>query len=342
MPRASSRYGWTSIALSPAMSGAHLSRWLGSCDGAVILLDEEAATSQWVRKETTILTWRHSLRSGVRIVPALLGEFGSGGLTGLGLEDVREIQTARLKSKEMTREKAELLADQIVGMFEGLTADETETPMTQWIEDVAETLQGLSPAHFRRAARLLGIDDSDLGHFPDQELTMAHQLLYANLDSAYEALVQLRRGLKRENFSALIDLLLPIWVDPEAARNLQAVVARFRENRAVAINAEYQDTATAYVLRSSCCAIPESQIIGTADIVGDGLGKELLPRYEDALCRKLGLDRMHRDKGLRMLKEYLSRYGDGLYILLAMALCRLSRAGIPGKVPEGNLRAALG
>lgn len=295
---------------------ALLSRWLGSCDGAVILLNEEAAASQWVRKEATILTWRQSLRSGVRIVPALLGDFDAGRLTGLGLEDVKEIQTARLKSKELTPENAELLADQIVGKFEGLTVDETQTPMAEWVEDVVATLDGVSAVHFRRAARLLGIEDADLSHFPDHELTMAHQLLYADLDSAYDALVQLQRGLKRENFSRLVDLLLPIWVDPEAARNLQAIVARSREHRVLAINAEYQDTATAYILRSSCCTIPASQIIGTADIVGLGLAEELMPRYEGALRRKLGLGHMPPDKGLRALRDYLDSGRVEMFILL--------------------------
>jgi hypothetical protein len=153
---------------------ARLSRWLGSCDGAVILLNEEAAASKWLRKEATILTWRRSLKSCVEIVPALLGGFRARSLEGIGLEDLHGFEMARLPSEEMTLENAGLLADQIVQKLDGLTVDETETPMTEWVQDVAALFDDalLSEHHFKRAARLLGIDEDDLGHFPDRELTM--------------------------------------------------------------------------------------------------------------------------------------------------------------------------
>src|SRR5262245_18681677 len=54
---------------------AKLHQWLGLCHGAVILLNQEAVASAWVRKETTILTWRRALRPELRIVPVLLGDF---------------------------------------------------------------------------------------------------------------------------------------------------------------------------------------------------------------------------------------------------------------------------
>ena len=39
---------------------AKLHEWLGSCDGAVILINAESANSDWIKKEATILTWRQS------------------------------------------------------------------------------------------------------------------------------------------------------------------------------------------------------------------------------------------------------------------------------------------
>ncbi len=299
---------------------AHLHRWLGSCDGAVILLNEEAAASNWVRKETTILTWRHSLRSSVRIVPALLGGFGASNLHGFGLGDLAQVQAARLVSKELTPENAELLADQIVRRFDGLTVDETETPMTDWVQDVAACLQGLSEPHFQRAARVLGIEEYDLSHFPDHQLTMAHHLLHASLESDFPALVRLQKGLDRDGFSRLVDLILPIWVDPQAARNLQAIVARSRERRVLAINASYQYTGEAYILRALCCAIPMSHIIAATDVSGEGLVEELLARYELALQRKLSLDgRRSADQALR---DYLSWDAAELFILLGEGAIR--------------------
>ena len=291
---------------------ARLSRWLGSCDGAVILLNEEAAASKWVRKETTILTWRKSLKSSVRIIPALLGGFPASNLEGLGLEDVAELHTARLVSKEMTPENAQLLAEQIVSKLEGLTVDEANTPMTEWIEEVSDILGKVTDLHFKRAAARFGFEQLDLSHFPDRNLTMAHYLLHASLDSAYDGLVQLHKGLNREWFSKLVDLILPIWVDPEAARNLHAIVTRSREQRVLAINARYQDTAEAYIMRALCCAIPKAHIITATDVSGTGLAAELLPRYVRALQRKLNLGQRPAELAVR---EYLDRDAD-LFILL--------------------------
>jgi TIR domain len=297
---------------------AHLSRWLGSCDGAVILLNEEAAASKWVRKETTILTWRKSLRSNVRIIPALLGGFPASNLEGLGLEDVGELHTARLPSKEMTPENAQLLADKIVRKLEGLTVDEIDTPMTEWIEDVAELLHKVTDRHFKRAAERLGMD-SDEGHFPDRDLTMAHYLLHASLDSAYDGLVQLKKGLDRDLFRELVGLILPIWVDPEAARNLHAIVARSRERRVLAINAKYQDTAEAYIMRALCCSLDMSQIVAATDVSGTGLAAELLPRYERAFHRKLGLGDRPTEQAVR---DYLDWDKGELFILLGNGAIR--------------------
>src|SRR5215831_13971845 len=50
-----------------------LHRWLGECDGAVILFSRAALNSDWVLKESTILTWRRSLGSKVRVLPVLVG-----------------------------------------------------------------------------------------------------------------------------------------------------------------------------------------------------------------------------------------------------------------------------
>src|SRR5690348_14390999 len=50
-----------------------LHRWLGECDGAVILFSKAALDSAWVLKESTILTWRRSLGSKVRVLPVLVG-----------------------------------------------------------------------------------------------------------------------------------------------------------------------------------------------------------------------------------------------------------------------------
>src|SRR4051812_11505565 len=45
----------------------HLHEWMARCHAAVILLTPDAAASNWVLKEATILTWRLSIDSGFQL-----------------------------------------------------------------------------------------------------------------------------------------------------------------------------------------------------------------------------------------------------------------------------------
>jgi hypothetical protein len=152
-----------------------------------------------------------------------------------------------------------------------------------------------------------------------------------------------------------VDLILPIWVDPEAARNLHAIVARSRERRVVAINAKYQGTAEAYIMRALCCSIPMAQIIAATDVSGTGLAAELLPKYEQALQRKLSLEGRPTAQALReyldwdkgelfillgggavradLVQAFRDRYAKVIYVLLSGDDSSL----VAGKVPEAEL-----
>ena len=213
----------------------------------------------------------------------------------------------------MTRENAQLLAKEIVSKLEGLTVDEADTPMTNGSRRSQASLARSVTCISKRAAARFGFEELDLSHFPDRHLTMVHYLLHASLDSAYDGLVQLHKGLNREWFSKLVDLILTIWVGPEASPNLHAIVTRSRERRVLAINARYQDTAEDYIMRALGCSIPKAHIIVATDVSGTGLAAELLPRYIRALQRKLNLGQRSAELAVR---EYLDRGADDLFILL--------------------------
>ena len=78
-----------------------LHEWLGSCDGAVILLDQTSVASAWLRKEATILGWRSSLQERLRVVPVSLGDFQTADLDryDYGPLDLDLSQGARLPSQ---------------------------------------------------------------------------------------------------------------------------------------------------------------------------------------------------------------------------------------------------
>ncbi|MCW5616673.1 MAG: toll/interleukin-1 receptor domain-containing protein, partial [Rhodocyclaceae bacterium] len=76
-----------------------LLRWLGDCDGAVLLLSEDAIESKWVLQEATVLTWRRHLRPDFRLIPVRLGALTDEALAaaGFGPLQISDIQAARVE-----------------------------------------------------------------------------------------------------------------------------------------------------------------------------------------------------------------------------------------------------
>jgi hypothetical protein len=91
---------------------AKLHVWLGICDAAVILLNQESVQSDWLRKEVTILTWRQSLKETLLLVPVILADFDPVDIKnyGFGPMDLLANQAARILPKDMSSENAKLLA----------------------------------------------------------------------------------------------------------------------------------------------------------------------------------------------------------------------------------------
>ena len=48
--------------------------WMATCEGAVLLLDEGGLSSEWVRTESAILTWRSALDPNIRLFPILIDQ----------------------------------------------------------------------------------------------------------------------------------------------------------------------------------------------------------------------------------------------------------------------------
>jgi len=282
---------------------AKLHQWLGLCHGAVILLNQEAVASAWVRKETTILTWRRALRPEIRIVPVLLGDFSPADVeaAGFGHLDLMMSQAARLADPAMTAPNAEKLAEQAVKRFADLRASENSEPLTTWIDDVAAALSPLDTAalagYLDRARKKLGVSDEDWAYFSDRPRTLAHQLLHAPYASAYEAVVSLRRGLSDVNFCALRNLVVPVWVEPEAAEPLArgapaqpAAGAAGRLARMFAVNAGYHTTGTDYVNRAFCSPPwQQRRTMPLHDKAGEGQASEVLGRFKRDLVAQLQL-----------------------------------------------------
>uniref|UniRef100_UPI00280ACE59 toll/interleukin-1 receptor domain-containing protein n=1 Tax=Streptomyces clavuligerus TaxID=1901 RepID=UPI00280ACE59 len=74
---------------------ATLYQWLAECDAAVVLFNEAALESFWVRREVNILLWRRALNPRFRVIPVLVGKMSSGRLKDAGFSDVLPVEFAR-------------------------------------------------------------------------------------------------------------------------------------------------------------------------------------------------------------------------------------------------------
>ena len=100
-----------------------LLRWLGECQGAVVLFSREALDrSAWVRTETTVLSWRLSRDPGFLLVPALLDgvRIDETGFDTFEPVQLREIEFAKDETDGSLdeEERVEQLVKAIVSRFD--------------------------------------------------------------------------------------------------------------------------------------------------------------------------------------------------------------------------------
>ncbi|MEG7525313.1 MAG: toll/interleukin-1 receptor domain-containing protein [Chromatiales bacterium] len=108
---------------------SHLNEWLAECHAAIILFSKRAAeTSQWVKKEATILTWRREIESNFTLIPVML----KGQIKQADLEqDIWEILHVEKNQYIQDAESADDIVDGVklaLGAPGAVKADFPQTP----------------------------------------------------------------------------------------------------------------------------------------------------------------------------------------------------------------------
>jgi len=292
-----------------------LHEWLGTCDGAVILLDKTSVASPWLRKEATILGWRASFQERVRVVPVFLGDFTTDDLRryDYGPLDLDLSQAARLDSAELNNANAEALARKVALSFADLAPAHHDSAMAEWIERVAALIaQAHTPLYIEHAAKRLHVEAADWPYFPNRSVAVARQLLHVGLERSLSALSVLEQGMNDEIFAELAGLCFPTWVDADAGADMNALL-RQDPRPLIAVNSDDIQVGKEYVGRASCAWVPDRLFVTVSDAVGEGGVKELLPRYEEAMRQQLGT---RRGKP-KLFRADLERPGLEKYVLVS-------------------------
>jgi hypothetical protein len=307
-----------------------LHQWLGECDSAVLLLSQEAISSAWVQKEATILTWRRSLGSSLKIVPVLIGctrkqvvddpafaplDLGSiqfesldvgPELTAADLADPR-----RLAALDAAVDK---LISALVSQLRTIAVDTGDLPMRRWVRDVTVALGKVADSYVVDAAESLGVSARVQAEVQNLRATVAHQFLTSPLPRVHGALRALRPGhLLPEDYRWLVDLVVPVWVPALAGRNFLNASTASVGHHTVAINALREETGMHYVARATCGQASAGEIVSVNDVTGIDHGAELLERYQRAIWRETGLTGLFN---LQKLARYLAADDVRQYVLL--------------------------
>jgi hypothetical protein len=261
--------------------------WLAECHAAVVLVNEEALRSTWVRREVNILLWRRALGYPLKLVPAITGHLSPKDIGNAGFGELEPFQYARIAQSPQLPEAAEQLAAEIVHRFTGLPPSALDdTPMGSWASAIASDLREVkSLDRLVAAARELRVEEGSLDRVRDPNegcRFVAHQLLACGRDlRVYHAITKIADFTPVEWLSRLIDKVGPTWVDGETARILLGPGGR--QARTFVLNARRSQTAEQYIGRATCCAQEGYAYQTVSAVAGEAFVDEFVRDCRDAV-----------------------------------------------------------
>jgi hypothetical protein len=272
-----------------------LYREMASCHTAVLLLSREALTSEWVKTEIHIL---QALRSNtqIRLIPVLIGDVENDDVKAAGLGDLGQIQCAKLDDMKTGKPAARRLATMVTNLFLPLEkTPEIRDDMQKWIDRVTYFLSYVrNDESIEDCARYLGMKEDDLFYLrlPAGRRILADRLLDKELTnyttpSTYLAMRAIAGFLERDVLTKLIQDIAFVWVDMQAARQLQGIYEEPGSGIAL-LNALSPLTAYDYFDRATFRGVYWCELAGTP--VGENAVDELVAHYERAVMSLNGIE----------------------------------------------------
>ncbi|MFD8436277.1 toll/interleukin-1 receptor domain-containing protein [Streptomyces microflavus] len=275
-----------------------LAHWLYRCGAAVVLLNESALESEWVRREVTILMWRRQLGADLFVLPVLLGKVCPAKVKDAGLGELNLIQLARNPGSDELH--ADDLARQVVDQFADLSAvaaaQASGDPMRSWLQRVMtymprEPHSGLiEDAVWKLAGAAYPYSSGEPQRpFTDLHgayLLLAHQFLTADPDRLFEAVCALSPALSGDTLDRLYAELRVVWVAIEAARGLLPQPGTTPQEMTILLNASHKDTVRDYIRRATCGDLGVTSVVCDGGLpTGEGAADEMKADLEASMWK---------------------------------------------------------
>ncbi len=203
-----------------------LNEWLAECHAAIILFSKRAReTSQWVRKEATILSWRREIEKGFKLIPVLLeGQCEPADLEQDVWSTLRILESQCKRSASTSQEIIEAVKSAL-GDPEVFKTQCPQTPYERLESLVGNLLQqGTNKTNLRDVWEHLEASDTKPPWHPDETNRFAAALARYLLRDSESCLLNFRHVIdklhpnpEKARVEELLKAIRSIWVDAKAA-----------------------------------------------------------------------------------------------------------------------------
>ena len=295
-----------------------LHEFMAKCHAAVILLTENAVTSDWVLKEATILAWRASIDQDFRVFLIQFPGVTADMLEGLRFKPLLLDSIQRVKLNEQSTgggPDLEFAARQIRDLIAGRRVN--DTAFDRLVGGLADLFAKVGDHTLLHVAEKMRLEPS--AWKPDRERRgqcveeIAGHIICENLGhyaGIHELIDDLSATTPLETLKQILTLVAPSWVDVGAAGRLPLLASM--PQRAAVINGSSvgEFTAEMYVRRAHPLSNRHRVIQAAGGFAGDPAA-----HYTKEICA-LVRKRENRTDADEAIIEYVNKRRQNLYVLL--------------------------
>ena len=274
--------------------------WMALCHATVVLFSPSALTSDWVKKEATITSWRRSLDPAFIFIPVLVPPVQRAHLeTGdFGPLKLNEIQFGR--------------SDDIGGIVDRITeliGPTATTPMDGWItrlRSVLEQVRTKDAATFEKAAAAAGVDVPWDSALPPSD-KLARRLIDADREAILAVIEIVADAVDDEQALAkMVEALVPAWVNLAAVVDVPQIAGRPTPPRTIVINGTASWVGETYIKRAGF-GTRRWEIVQANNVGGEDADQQVDRIVDEILESVRGPLRLGSEAPLQAVLDQVSR-----------------------------------